>query len=164
MDSADGNWAAMAAVLPADPALIGPINPDFDAATLPTVMSATSVYGVLSHDSCLNTGIPGGHTMLESYGGHAVLEPAVDAAHAITPMDLPFENHPPCFLGCGDKDFILPSMHIYEERLKNAGHAVTKKIYTGAAHGYFNFPEGATKKQSQLDIVAFLNEVEERTA
>ena len=30
----------------------------------------------------------------------------------------------------------------------------------GATHGYFNFPDGATKTQSQQDIVAFLNEVE----
>jgi acetyl esterase/lipase len=159
-DSAGGNLAVMSALLAHNPYLIAPVDADFDAATLPTILSATSIYGVMDRQTCLGTGIPGGHTMLEAYGGSGCLGETVDAAHAITPMDLDFDKHPPCFLGCGDKDIVLPSTQVYEKRLKDNGHDVVVKIYPYATHGYFNFPEGKTKTQSQQDIVAFLRSVE----
>ena len=160
-DSAGGNLAVMAGVLAANPSLIAPVDPKFNPKTLPEILSTTSIYGVLERGTCLNTGIPGGHTMLEAYGGSESLGETVDAAHAITPMDLTFTSHPPCFLGCGQSDLILPSSTIYEQRLREAGHKVTMKLYAGATHGYFNFPDGLTKSQSQTDIVTFLNEVED---
>ena len=144
-DSAGGNLAVMAAVLAANPSLIAPVDPAFDPRTLPKILSATSIYGVLERETCLNSGIPGGPTMIEAYGGHESVGPTVDAAHAITPMDLAFTSHPPCFLGCGESDLILPSTIIYEKRLREAGHKVTMKLYPGATHGYFNFPDGPTK-------------------
>jgi acetyl esterase len=159
-DSAGGNLAVMAAILAGNPEFIPAVDPDFDAATLPKILSATSIYGVMDRGTCLGTGLPGGHTMIEAYGGSGCLGETVDAAHAITPMDLAFANHPPCFLGCGDKDIVLPSTHIYAARLAEAGHPATVRIYPNATHGYFNFPEGKTKMQSQQDIAAFLLDVE----
>jgi acetyl esterase/lipase len=159
-DSAGGNLAAMAGVLASNPAFIADVDPNFDPATLPEIKSVTSLYGVLDRHTCLNTGIPGGHTMLESYGGNESLGDTVDAAHRVTPMDIDFTVHPPCFLGCGDKDIILPSTKVYAARLEAMGQPATVRIYDGATHGYFNFPDGSVKTRSQQDIVAFLNEVE----
>jgi acetyl esterase/lipase len=160
-DSAGGNLAAMAAVLACNPALIIAVDPSFDPSRLPAILSVTSIYGVLERGTCLNSRIPAGRTMIQSYGGEAACAEAVDAAHAITPMDVSFRKHPPCFLGCGDKDPILPSTMIYSERLRAEGHDVSVKIYPGATHGYFNFPEGKVKSESQADLVAFLNRIEE---
>lgn len=159
-DSAGGNLAVMAGILATNHQLINPVDPAFNPETLPDIMSVTSIYGVLDRHSCLNVGIPGGNTMIESYGGSEALADEVDAAHAITPMDVTFTHHPPCYLGCGERDFILGSTHTYEKRLRADGHNVKVHIYPGSTHGYFNFPEGETKIQSQRDIVTFLNEVE----
>jgi acetyl esterase/lipase len=159
-DSAGGNLAVMAGILAGNPELIAAVDPAFDPKTLPRILSATSIYGVLDRASCLNAKIPGGDTMLEAYGGRAVLAETVGPGDAITPMDLTFAQHPPCFLSCGEHDPILDSTQAYAAHLTAAGHSVTTKIYPGSTHGYFNFPEGETKLGSQKDLVAFLDGVE----
>jgi acetyl esterase len=159
-DSAGGNLAIMAGVLAQNPDLIAHVDPTFDPKTLPTILSATSIYGVLDRASCLNTKVPGGETMLEAYGGPNALRETVGPECAITPMDLAFTKHPPCLLTCGEYDPILESTQVYHKRLSDSGHEVQVKIYPGATHGYFNFPDGETKRQSAQDIVAFLNAIE----
>lgn len=159
-DSAGGNLAIMAGVLAQNPDLIAHVDPTFDPKTLPTILSATSIYGVLDRASCMNTKVPGGETMLEAYGGPNVLLERVDPKYAITPMDLVFTTHPPCLLTCGEHDPILESTQVYHQHLHTAGHEVQVKIYPGATHGYFNFPDGETKRQSAQDIIAFLAAIE----
>jgi len=83
--------------------------------------------------------------MIEAYGGREALAPEVDAAHAITPADLKFAKHPPCFLSCGEWDPLCASNDLYAKRLTREGHKVQAKTYAKATHGYFNFPEGDVK-------------------
>jgi acetyl esterase/lipase len=158
-DSAGGNLAVMAAVLASNPELIVHVDPGFDPRRLPRILSATSIYGVLDRASCLAVSFPG-ETMIEAYGGPGALGETVTPECAITPMDHTFTAHPPCLLACGEHDPILSSTRTYAARLESGGFPVTTKIYPGATHGYFNFPNGPTKAQSQADLVAFLKRVE----
>lgn len=159
-DSAGGNLAVMAAVLAANPELIRHVDAGFNPARLPRILSATSIYGVLDRASCLRGNFPGGGTMIEAYGGPEALGETVNAANAITPMDLDFAHHPPCFVTCGEHDPIVCSTNDYAERLERDGHPVTRTIYPGATHGYFNFPDGPLKAQCRQDLVAFLKGIE----
>ncbi len=157
-DSAGGNLAVMAALLLANPELMDAIDPHLKTSSkLPKALSVTSIYGVLDRHSCLNSAYPGGDVMLESYAGPGALLDEVDAEHAITPMDLKFNNHPPCLLVCGSNDPLRESHAVYERRLQNAGHAVTSHTYGGGIHGFFNFPDSAPKAACRRDILAFLD-------
>ena len=157
-DSAGGNLAMMAGVLAQNPGLLAVIEPD--DGQLPDILSVVSLYGVLDRLTCLNPNTIVGPTMIEAYGGPEALGETVDAAHAITPMDLKFERHPPCFLSCGEWDPLLASQDLYAKRLIREGHSVKTKAYAKATHGYFNFPEGAVKTACHRDMTAFLRDVE----
>jgi acetyl esterase len=159
-DSAGGNLAVMAGILIDNPALLAAVDPALDVADLPAILSCTSFYGVMDRQSCFHPNIPVGNTMIEAYGGAEALLPNVDAAHAITPMDLTFSKHPPCLLSCGDWDPLLSSTALYAKRLGAEGHAVTTKIYSKATHGFFNFPDNAVKTACRRDFLGFLKEVE----
>ncbi len=158
-DSAGGNLAMMAGILSQNPELLAMIEPDDGA--LPEILSIVSLYGVLDRLTCLNPNTIVGPTMIEAYGGSEALKETVEAAHAITPMDLKFAKHPPCFLSCGAWDPLLASQELYARRLAREGHKVQSKTYAKATHGYFNFPEGAVKTACHRDMTAFLREVEE---
>ena len=157
-DSAGANLAAMAALLTLNPEFLAAVNPGLRGASLPKVLSVTSIYGVLDRQTSIK-GFPGGDTMIESYAGPGALGATVDAAHAITPMDLAFKNHPPCLLVCGDADPLLESQKLYAARLKQEGFPVTTHVYPGAIHGFFNFPERAPKAVCRKDILAFLGTI-----
>lgn len=156
-DSAGGNLAIMAALLIENPELIAPVDPAIDPASLPRALSVTSLYGVHDRHTCLDGTILGADTMIESYAGPGALGKTVDAAHAITPMDLKFAKHPPCLLICGDADPLLASHEIYSERLARDGHEVTAKVYPNAIHGFFNLTDSRPKAESRADILEFLN-------
>jgi acetyl esterase len=156
-DSAGGNLAVMAALLTMNPKLLPPVDPKLDAKTLPRVLSVTSLYGVHDRGTCLDGSILGADTMIESYAGPGALGKTVDAAHAITPMDLTFAKHPPCLLICGDSDPLLVSQELYAQRLEREGRTVTTKIYPNAIHGFFNLTDSRPKTQSRADILGFLN-------
>ncbi len=158
-DSAGGNLAMMAGILTENPDLLEVIDPDEGA--LPRILSVVSVYGVMDRQSCLNPNTIVGPTMIEAYGGREALAPEVNAAHAITPMDLKFARHPPCFLSCGEWDPLCASNEAYAKRLTREGHKVQSKTYAKATHGYFNFPEGDVKTACRRDITAFLRDVED---
>ena len=155
-DSAGGNLAVMAAVLCSNTELIAHVDPLCEIKKLPAILSTTSLYGVLDRQTMLLPQVPAGTTMLEAYGGPDVLNVEVGPKHCITPMDLSFKRHPPCFLICGGRDVILPSTEVYAQRLEREGHAVTMKTYPDSNHGFFNFPDVADKTAVQNDIVAFL--------
>jgi acetyl esterase/lipase len=149
----------MAGILAQNPELLAAIEPD--AGALPDILSVVSLYGVMDRLTCLKPNIPVGSTMIEAYGGPEALKPEVDAAHAITPMDLKFTKHPPCFLTCGEWDPLTASDEIYAKRLTREGYAVKSKTYAKATHGFFSFPEGDAKSTCRRDMVAFLKDVEQ---
>ncbi len=155
-DSAGGNLAVMAALLCSNAELIAAVDPLCEIKKLPAILSATSLYGVLDRKTMFQPNVPAGITIVEAYGGKDALKQDVDAAHAITPMDVTFARHPPCLLVCGGRDVILASTEVYAARLQSEGHAVTLKLYPDSNHGFFNFPDGADKSGVQRDIVAFL--------
>jgi acetyl esterase/lipase len=158
-DSAGGNLAVMAGILAQNPELLAVIEPD--EGTLPKILSVVSLYGVMDRLTCLKPNIPVGSTMIEAYGGPEALAQDVGAAHAITPMDLKFARHPPCFLSCGEWDPLMASNDLYAKRLTREGHSVKARTYPKATHGYFNFPEGAAKADCRRDMAAFLKDVEQ---
>jgi acetyl esterase/lipase len=155
-DSAGGNMAVMASLLVLDPALLKQVDPWCDPKKLPKVVSVTSIYGVLDRASIMKSKVPGVATMLEAYAGANALSESVEPEISITPMDLKFERHPPCFIACGADDPILKSSELYAERLQAEGHRVNFKTYTGAFHGFFNFPDGELKRVLRRDIIGFL--------
>ncbi len=158
-DSAGGNLAVMAGLLCQNPELLTVIEPD--EGPWPEILSVTSLYGVMDRLTCLNPNTIVGPTMIEAYGGREALAPEVDPQHAITPMDVKFTKHPPCFLTCGEWDPLTASHDMYAKRLARDGHRVTSKTYAKATHGYFNFPEGAVKTACRRDMTAFLKEIED---
>ncbi|MBX7198459.1 MAG: alpha/beta hydrolase [Rhodospirillaceae bacterium] len=158
-DSAGGNLAVMAGILCQNPDLLAAIEPD--EGPLPEILSVTSLYGVMDRLTCLNPNTIVGPTMIEAYGGPEALAQEVGPAHAITPMDVKFTRHPPCFLTCGEWDPLTASHDMYAKRLTRAGHSVKSKTYAKATHGYFNFPEGAVKTACRRDMTAFLREIED---
>jgi acetyl esterase/lipase len=159
-DSAGGNLAVMAGILALNPELLAVVDPDAAARDFPKILSVTSIYGVMDRQSCLQSNIPVGATMIEAYGGPQALEDDVGPAHAITPTDLRFAKHPPTLLSCGAWDPLLQGTEAYAKRLAREGHAVKLKVYEKATHGYFNFPEGAVKTACRRDILAFLKDIE----
>ena len=155
-DSAGGNLAVMAGLLIQHPEFFAAIPSGLKISQMPEVLSVTSIYGVLDRDTCLNGSFPAGDTMIESYAGPGALGEIVDAAHAITPMDLAFKKHPPCLLVSGDADPLLASQELYAARLDREGFGVTTHVYPSGIHGFFNFPERAPKAACRKDILAFL--------
>lgn len=155
-DSAGGNLAVMAALLLADEALLRQVDPWCDPERLPQVASVISLYGVLDRTSIMRSKVPGLDAMFTAYAGAPALAESVGPEHAITPMDLIFTRHPPCFIACGADDPILASSELYAARLKDEGHKVLFKRYAGAFHGFFSFPEGEPKRALRKDIVGFL--------
>jgi acetyl esterase/lipase len=155
-DSAGGNMAVMAALLAADETLLKQVDPWCDPKKLPKVASVTSIYGVLDRTSLMQSKVPGLDAMFAAYAGAQALGERVGPEHAITPMDLTFARHPPCFIACGKDDPILKSSELYATRLHAEGHKVIFKTYVGAFHGFFNFPEGESKRVLRQDIVGFL--------
>lgn len=155
-DSAGGNMAVMAALLMSDHTLLKQVDPWCDPRKLPSVLSVTSLYGVLDRATLLKPNVPAGATLLAAYAGPEALSETVGPDLSITPMDLQFDRHPPCFIACGADDPILGSSEIYADRLTKGGHEVELKTYPGAFHGFFNFPEGQPKRSLRRDILAFL--------
>ena len=93
---------------------------------------------------------------LQSYGGTEVLHPGeLPPQKAITPMDLSWQDHPPCFLGVGDIDFLHDSSSLYARELQERGIDMAHKIYPGAPHGFLNFNH-AQRPALRQDVLDFL--------
>ncbi len=122
--------------------------------------SIVSLYGLLDRETLLGDNPEQIKSVvklfLQSYGGLQVLKAGrISPEHAITPMDLDWHRHPPCFLGVGDIDFLFASSERYALELQKRGVPMTHKIYPGAPHGFFNFRHAQTPALKQ-DILEFL--------
>jgi len=159
-DSAGGNLAAMYGVLYRNPELLPHIGADFSTDELLYPATVVSLYGLLDRGTLLGDdpeklkSVP--KLFLQSYGGLEVLQPGpIAPEQAITPMDLNWRNHPTCFLGVGDIDFLRDSSDLYAGELENRGIPMVHKIYPGAPHGFFNMRHKQTPALKQ-DILEFL--------
>jgi len=159
-DSAGGNLAIMAGLFWANPELRKALGDDERGSDLPDIVSVSSLYGILDRQSCRDDQFTGGEAMLAAYGGQAVLAETVDVDHAITPMDLSFDKHPACFLAVGNDDVLLQSSTDYYDRLLQAGHNVTLKVYEGATHGFLSWPQNGQRDRLIRNIITFLNDAE----
>jgi acetyl esterase/lipase len=159
-DSAGGNLAIMAGLFWANPELRQVLGSTELSDTMPDVISVSSLYGILDRQSCRDDLFTGGEAMLAAYGGQAALSETVDIDHAITPMDLSFNNHPPCLLAVGSDDVLLQSSTDYHQRLMQAGHNVTLKVYESASHGFLSWPQSNQRDQLIRNILAFFKDVE----
>ncbi len=155
-DSAGGNLAMMLGILSTNPHFIRNLDDRTVAVAPVKCHSVVSLYGVLDRSSWLRTGFPGAHLMLECYAGKAAFEERVAPELSITPMDLEFDKHPPCFLVAGSKDRLCESTRILAKRLESGSGVVSSKIYEGEIHGFFNMPWRPRHAELQADVLAFL--------
>lgn len=159
-DSAGGTLAVMAALVAMNSNLRKPIEPIPTNKDLPEIVSVSSLYGVLDRQSCFDDNIPGGSAMVAAYGGQEALRETVDADHAITPMDVTFATHPPCFLAVGGDDPLRQSSELYRDRLIEIGSPPAFKVYNGATHGFLNWRSNPQRDELVSDIIAFIGKAE----
>ena len=159
-DSAGANLAAMYGVLYCNPELLAYLGGEFSIVDLLPPATIISLYGLLDRETLLGDdpeqlkGVV--KLFLQGYGGPDALQPGPIAPEkAITPMDLDWKNHPPCFLGVGDIDFLFDSSDRYVRELGCRGIPVTHKIYPHAPHGFFNMQHAQTPVLKQ-DVLEFL--------
>ena len=160
-DSAGANLSAMYGVLYCNPELLTYLGGNFSTDDLLRPQTIVSLYGLLDRGTLLGNdpeqvkSVP--RLFLQSYGGLDVLRPGpIAPERAITPMDLIWKDHPPCFLGVGDIDFLCDSSDLYVRELRDRGIPVVHKIYRSAPHGFFNMRHKQTPalKQDVLDFLA----------
>jgi acetyl esterase/lipase len=160
-DSAGANLAAMYGVLYCNPHFLEELGGEFDVDDLIEPASIISLYGLLDRETLIKDDPEKISAIvklfLQSYGGVDTLQPGpIAAAKAITPMDLDWTKHPPCFLGVGDVDFLFESSERYAQELTERQIACTYKTYPEAPHGFFNFGHDQTPalRQDVLDFLA----------
>jgi acetyl esterase/lipase len=160
-DSAGANLAAMYGVLYCNPELLKPLGGDISAGDLLPPASVVSLYGLLDRETLIGDDPQDIKSIvrlfLQSYGGPETLQPGPIAPEkAITPMDLPWTNHPRCFLGVGDIDFLVDSSALYARELNDRKIPVVHRIYPDAPHGFFNMNHVQTPalKQNVLEFLA----------
>jgi acetyl esterase/lipase len=159
-DSAGANLSAMYGVLYSNPQFLSDLGGEFTVDDLLPPESVVLLYGLLDRESILDDDPEKISAVvklfLQSYGGPEVLKnKLVSAEKAITPMDLNWVNHPRCFLGVGDKDFLFESSERYAGELTSHNIPFTHKIYPKAPHGFFNYFHEQTPALRQ-DVVDFL--------
>jgi len=159
-DSAGANLAAMYGVLYCNPELLPALGGHLVADDLLHPASIVSLYGLLDRETLIGDDPeqvkPVVRLFLQSYGGPDVLQPGLIAPEkAITPMDLDWKHHPPCFLGGGDIDFLRDSSVLYARELGRRGIPAEHKVYPAAPHGFFNMRHAQTPVLKQ-DVLQFL--------
>jgi acetyl esterase/lipase len=155
-DSAGGNLAMMLGILLANPNMLQGLD-GIDPATLPTVISISSLYGVLDRTTWIADGFPGAGIFLKSYAGPGADAPDFKASVPVTPMDMPdFAHLPPTFIVGASQDKLLRSSETYSAHLRQRFQQVTYKVYPGAAHGFFNF--GKQSDALGIDLLGFLRQ------
>ncbi len=159
-DSAGANLAVMYGVLYSNPELLPCVGGNYLPDDLLRPASIVSIYGLLERETLIGDDPeqikPVVRLFLQSYGGADVLQPGpIAQENAITPMDLDWKSHPPCFLGGGDIDFLCDSSDCYARELESRGIPVERKIYPQAQHGFFNMRHKQTPVLKQ-DVLQFL--------
>jgi len=159
-DSAGANLAAMYGVLFFNPEFLANLGGDFSIDDLLPPKTIVSLYGLLDRGTLIGDDPEQLKSVvrlfLQSYGGTEVLRPGkISPENAITPMDLDWQNHPPCFLGVGDIDFLRDSSDLYARELGTRGIPVEHKTYPDAPHGFFNMRHAQTPALRR-DVLAFL--------
>ncbi len=159
-DSAGANLAAMYGVLYYNPELLPHLGGGFSVNDLLRPDSIVSLYGLLDRKTLIGDDPEQIKSVvrlfLQSYGGLDVLQSGPIAPEkAITPMDLVWKNHPPCFLGGGDIDFLRESSDLYAKVLEERNIPVERKVYPDAPHGFFNMRHTQTPVLKQ-DVLQFL--------
>jgi len=159
-DSAGANLAAMYGVLYCNPELLPILGGHFLVDDLLHPACIVSLYGLLDRETLIGNDPeqvkPIVRLFLQSYGGPDVLQPGpILPEKAITPMDLAWKTHPPCFLGGGDIDFLRDSSDLYARELESRGIPVERKVYPDAPHGFFNMRHAQTPVLKQ-DVLQFL--------
>jgi acetyl esterase len=159
-DSAGANLAAMYGILFCNPELLSHVGGDFSIDDLLPPETVISLYGLLDRGTLVGDDPEQLKSVvrlfLQSYGGMEVLQPGnIPPEYAITPMDLDWQNHPRCFLGVGDIDFLRDSSDLYARELQHRGIPVEHRIYPDAPHGFFNMRHAQTPTLKR-DVLAFL--------
>jgi acetyl esterase/lipase len=159
-DSAGANLAAMYCVVCANPELLPTFGSEFAHTDLLEPASLVSLYGLLERETLLGDDPAKMNAImrlfLQCYGGLAALKPGKPhPENAITPLDLDWLEHPPCFLGVGDIDFLYASSARYARELQARDVSLTHKVYPGAPHGFLNQRHAQTPKLKQ-DVLEFL--------
>jgi acetyl esterase/lipase len=160
-DSAGANLAAMYGVLYCNPDLLNRLGGGFAVDELLPPETVISLYGLLDRETLIGDDPEQLKAVvklfLQSYGGIDALQLGkIPPEKAITPMDLDWPAHPPCFLGVGDIDFLSGSSDAYADHLKSRGIPVEHKIYPDAPHGFFNMRHAQTPALKQ-DVLSFLS-------
>lgn len=159
-DSAGANLAAMYCVMHRNPELLTAVGNGNDLDELPVPATLVSLYGLMDRLTLIGDDPeqikPVVRLFLQSYGGPAVLTPGpVVKEQAITPMDLDWQQHPPCFLGGGDIDFLRASSVLYAKELRARQIPVVHIEYPDAPHGFFNMRHAQTPVLKR-DVLKFL--------
>lgn len=159
-DSAGGNLAAMYGVLYSNPELLRHVDLETTPDDLLPARSVVSLYGMLDRETCIGKNPDEAPAMvrlfIESYGGTQAMKLGkLPAESAIAPLDLEWTQHPRCFIGVGDKDFLLASSQRYAKHLLALNIPTVQKLYPGAPHGFINMRHDQTPnlKQDVLDFV-----------
>ena len=160
-DSAGANLAAMYCVMYCNPELLPHLGGGFSADNLLQPATIVSLYGLMDRETLLGDDPeqikPVVKLFLQSYGGPDVLQAGpIPPEKAITPMDLVWKHHPPCFLGGGDIDFLRDSSDLYARELGNRGVPVERRVYPDAPHGFFNMRHAQTPVLKQ-DVLRFMS-------
>ena len=159
-DSSGGNLAGLIGLALANPdtPFSGTVRQGADICF--DVASLVAFYGVMERgDMIRNTDQKGTWVpklMFTSYAGPNALHPEVDPSQPITPMDMEWESHPPCFQAVGTKDFLIQSVKNYHAHIDAKGATAEMKIYEDANHGFLNNQDRPQTAELKKDVLAFL--------
>ena len=126
------------------------------------VASLVALYGVMERGDVTRNinkkGIWVPKLMFSTYAGPDALHPDVDPSQPITPMDMVWDHHPPCFQAVGTKDFLIQSVIDYHAHIDSKGVPAEMKIYEGANHGFLNNPDRKETAELKKDVLKFLEQ------
>ena len=124
------------------------------------VASLVALYGVMERGDVIRNidkkGIWVPKLMFKLYAGPDALAPHVNPAEPVTPMDMDWDHHPPCFQAVGTKDFLVQSVIDYHSHIRARGVPADVKIYDDANHGFLNNPDRPQTAELKRDVLAFL--------
>lgn len=159
-DSSGGNLAGLISLALANPETPFSVTVRQGADICFDVASLVALYGVMERGDMIRNidkkGIWVPKLMFKLYAGPDALAPHVDQEQPITPMDMVWDHHPPCFQAVGSRDFLIQSVKDYHAHIDAKGAAADMKIYEDASHGFLNNPDRPQTAELKQDVLAFL--------